>query len=170
VCSGSETVGKYVCLYMPICTHTSFDFVAQSFKLIDGMGSSSPFFAISLRRCTPVVISSLTPLHFKAIREAACRGPHLRAKRRRLLLLLLLAAVAAAPAAADIHGVAGGGVAATDENSKRMFESKGASSRFFGKLGAIGILDVCQPASGCRITDACGDQRHPVSQSLVVRD
>merc|ERR1719316_1099213 len=48
-------------------TLSNLDFVTQSFTLIAGK-SSSPFPAISLRRCTPVVVSSLTPLHFAAIR------------------------------------------------------------------------------------------------------
>merc|ERR1719326_2028241 len=57
--SGSEWRQPY--------TLSNFDFVTQSFTLIAGK-SSSPFPAISLRRCTPVVVSSLTPLHFAAIR------------------------------------------------------------------------------------------------------
>merc|ERR1719199_2028992 len=58
--SGNECLQPY--------TLSNFDFVTQSFTLIAGK-SSSPFLAISLRRCTPVVVSSLTPLHFAAIRE-----------------------------------------------------------------------------------------------------
>merc|ERR1712157_678213 len=42
-------------------------FVTQSFTLMAG-NKSSPLAAISLRRCTPVVVSSLTPLHFAAMR------------------------------------------------------------------------------------------------------
>merc|ERR1719462_454079 len=41
--------------------------VTQSFTLMAGK-SSSPFAAISLSLCTPVVVSSLTPLHFAAMR------------------------------------------------------------------------------------------------------
>merc|ERR1719316_1327621 len=48
-------------------TLSNFDFVTQSFTLIAGK-SNSPFAAISFKRCTPVVVSSLTPLHFAAIR------------------------------------------------------------------------------------------------------
>merc|ERR1719401_1538164 len=42
-------------------------FVTQSLTLMAGK-SNSPLAAISLRRCTPVVVSSLTPLHFAAMR------------------------------------------------------------------------------------------------------
>merc|ERR550537_1263396 len=49
-------------------TFSDFDFVTQSFTLMAGK-SSSPFAAISLRRCTPVVVSSLTPLQHAAMRE-----------------------------------------------------------------------------------------------------
>merc|ERR1719382_827048 len=48
-------------------TLSNLDFVTQSFTLMAGK-SSSPFAAISLNRCTPVVVSSLTPLHFAAMR------------------------------------------------------------------------------------------------------
>merc|ERR1712032_1401418 len=48
-------------------TLSNFDLVTQSLTLIAGH-SSSPFFAISFSRSTPVVVSSLTPLHFFAIR------------------------------------------------------------------------------------------------------
>merc|ERR550537_1654018 len=48
-------------------TLSNLDLVTQSFTLIAGK-SSSPFAAISLSRCTPVVVSSLTPLHFAAMR------------------------------------------------------------------------------------------------------
>merc|ERR1719182_1076363 len=47
-------------------TLSNFDFVTQSFTLIAGK-SSSPFAAISFKRSTPVVVSSLTPLHCAAI-------------------------------------------------------------------------------------------------------
>merc|ERR1712178_507727 len=47
-------------------TLSNLDLVTQSFTLIAGK-SSSPFDAISFRRCTPVVVSSLTPWHFAAI-------------------------------------------------------------------------------------------------------
>merc|ERR1719324_913112 len=57
--SGSEWRQPY--------TLSNFDFVTQSFTLIAGK-SSSPLAAISLKRCTPVVVSSLTPLHLAAIR------------------------------------------------------------------------------------------------------
>merc|ERR1719488_382633 len=57
--SGSECLQPY--------TLSNFDFVTQSFTLIAGK-SNSPFAAISLRRCTPVVVSSLTPLHLAAMR------------------------------------------------------------------------------------------------------
>merc|ERR1719215_1361957 len=49
-------------------TLSNLDFVTQSFTLMAGK-SSSPFLAISFRRCTPVVVSSETPLHFLAMRE-----------------------------------------------------------------------------------------------------
>merc|ERR1719450_1150108 len=48
-------------------TLSNLDLVTQSFTLMAGK-SSSPFAAISLRRCTPVVVSSLTPLHLAAMR------------------------------------------------------------------------------------------------------
>merc|ERR1719337_457595 len=57
--SGSECRQPY--------TLSNFDFVTQSFTLIAG-NKSSPFAAISLRRCTPVVVSSETPLHCFAMR------------------------------------------------------------------------------------------------------
>merc|ERR1719189_1832308 len=57
--SGKECLQPY--------TLSNLDFVTQSFTLIAGK-SSSPFAAISLNRCTPVVVSSLTPLHFAAMR------------------------------------------------------------------------------------------------------
>merc|ERR1719410_1449818 len=48
-------------------TLSNLDFVTQSFTLMAGR-SSSPFTAVSLNRCTPVVVSSLTPLHLAAMR------------------------------------------------------------------------------------------------------
>merc|ERR1719229_922215 len=48
-------------------TLSNFDFVTQSLTLIAGK-SNSPFLAISFNLCTPVVVSSLTPLHLAAIR------------------------------------------------------------------------------------------------------
>merc|ERR1719389_177258 len=48
-------------------TLSNLDLVTQSFTLIAGK-SNSPLAAISLKRCTPVVVSSLTPLHFAAMR------------------------------------------------------------------------------------------------------
>merc|ERR1719161_1617012 len=48
-------------------TLSNLDFVTQSFTLMAGK-RSSPFAAISFNLCTPVVVSSLTPLHFAAIR------------------------------------------------------------------------------------------------------
>merc|ERR1712118_495686 len=45
---------------------SNFDFVTQSFTLMAGK-SSSPLAAISFSRCTPVVVSSLTPWQFAAI-------------------------------------------------------------------------------------------------------
>merc|ERR1719337_813691 len=52
--SGSECRQPY--------TLSNFDLVTQSFTLIAG-NKSSPFAAISLSLCTPVVVSSETPLH-----------------------------------------------------------------------------------------------------------
>mmetsp|Transcript_108615 Transcript_108615/g.302871 ORF Transcript_108615/g.302871 Transcript_108615/m.302871 type:complete len:270 (-) Transcript_108615:3-812(-) len=57
--SGRECLHPY--------TLSNLDFVTQSFTLIAGK-RSSPFAAISFSRCTPVVVSSLTPLHLAAIR------------------------------------------------------------------------------------------------------
>merc|ERR1719434_201889 len=57
--SGKECLQPY--------TLSNLDFVTQSFTLMAGK-SSSPFAAISFKRCTPVVVSSLTPLHFLAMR------------------------------------------------------------------------------------------------------
>merc|ERR1719188_406821 len=57
--SGKECLQPY--------TLSNFDFVTQSFTLIAGK-SNSPFAAISFKRCTPVVVSSLTPLHLAAMR------------------------------------------------------------------------------------------------------
>merc|ERR1719229_43710 len=57
--SGSECLQPY--------TLSNLDLVTQSLTLIAG-NKSSPLAAISLRRCTPVVVSSLTPLHFAAMR------------------------------------------------------------------------------------------------------
>merc|ERR1712176_1755665 len=48
-------------------TLSNFDFVTQSFTLIAGK-SNSPLAAISFKRRTPVVVSSLTPLHLAAMR------------------------------------------------------------------------------------------------------
>merc|ERR1719198_2049338 len=48
-------------------TLSNLDLVTQSFTLMAGK-SSFPSAAISLRRCTPVVVSSLTPLHLAAMR------------------------------------------------------------------------------------------------------
>merc|ERR1740139_1994242 len=49
-------------------TLSNLDFVTQSLTLMAGK-SSSPLDAISFKRITPVVVSSLTPLHFAAMRE-----------------------------------------------------------------------------------------------------
>merc|ERR1719401_948584 len=57
--SGSECLHPY--------TLSNLDLVTQSFTLMAGK-SSSPLAAISLRRWTPVVVSSLTPLHLAAMR------------------------------------------------------------------------------------------------------
>merc|ERR1719396_99064 len=48
-------------------TLSNLDLVTQSFTLMAG-NNNSPLAAISFKRCTPVVVSSLTPLHFAAIR------------------------------------------------------------------------------------------------------
>merc|ERR1739844_204429 len=48
-------------------TLSNFDLVTQSLTLMAGK-SNSPFAAISFKRCTPVFVSSLTPLHFAAMR------------------------------------------------------------------------------------------------------
>merc|ERR1719456_888319 len=56
--SGSEWRHPY--------TLSNLDLVTQSFTLIAG-NRSSPLAAISFKRCTPVVVSSLTPLHLAAI-------------------------------------------------------------------------------------------------------
>merc|ERR1719240_822604 len=48
-------------------TLSNLDFVTQSFTLMAG-NRSSPFAAISFKRCTPVVVSSLTPWQAFAIR------------------------------------------------------------------------------------------------------
>merc|ERR1719272_2494174 len=48
-------------------TLSNFDLVTQSFTLMAGH-NSSPFAAISLSLCTPVVVSSDTPLHCLPIR------------------------------------------------------------------------------------------------------
>merc|ERR1740133_268915 len=56
--SGSECLQPY--------TLSNLDFVTQSFTLMAG-NNSSPLAAISFKRCTPVVVSSLTPWHFFAI-------------------------------------------------------------------------------------------------------
>merc|ERR1719345_549149 len=57
--SGRECLHPY--------TLSNFDLVTQSFTLMAGQ-SNSPLAAISFNRCTPVVVSSLTPLHFAAMR------------------------------------------------------------------------------------------------------
>merc|ERR1719414_1946038 len=57
--SGSEWRHPY--------TLSNLDFVTQSFTLIAG-NKSSPLEAISRNLCTPVVVSSLTPLHLAAMR------------------------------------------------------------------------------------------------------
>merc|ERR1719382_2392431 len=57
--SGSECLQPY--------TLSDFDFVTQSFTLMAGK-SNSPLAAISFHLCTPVVVSSDTPLHFLAMR------------------------------------------------------------------------------------------------------
>merc|ERR1719198_1707609 len=56
--SGSECRQPYTLL--------NLDLVTRSFTLIPGK-RSSPLVAISFKRCTPVVVSSLTPLHCFAI-------------------------------------------------------------------------------------------------------
>merc|ERR1719276_352751 len=48
-------------------TLSNFDLVTQSLTLMAG-NKSSPLDAISFKRCTPVVVSSLTPLHLAAMR------------------------------------------------------------------------------------------------------
>merc|ERR1719476_796140 len=48
-------------------TLSNLDFVTQSFTLMAG-NNNSPLAAISFKRCTPVVVSSLTPLHLAAMR------------------------------------------------------------------------------------------------------
>merc|ERR1719261_1210042 len=58
--SGSEWRQPY--------TLSNLDLVTQSFTLIAG-NKSSPLLAISFKRWTPVVVSSLTPLHAFAILE-----------------------------------------------------------------------------------------------------
>merc|ERR1711920_1130018 len=57
--SGKECLHPY--------TLSNLDLVTQSLTLIAGK-SSSPLAAISFKRCTPVVVSSLTPLHLAAMR------------------------------------------------------------------------------------------------------
>merc|ERR1719195_1875352 len=57
--SGSECLQPY--------TLSNLDLVTQSFTLMAGK-RSSPFAAISRSLCTPVVVSSLTPLHLAAMR------------------------------------------------------------------------------------------------------
>merc|ERR1719206_145279 len=57
--SGSECRQPY--------TLSNLDFVTQSFTLMAG-NKSSPLAAISFKRWTPVVVSSLTPLHLAAMR------------------------------------------------------------------------------------------------------
>merc|ERR1719359_2354024 len=47
-------------------TLSNFDFVTQSFTLIAGT-NSDPLAAISFKRWTPVVVSSLTPFQLSAI-------------------------------------------------------------------------------------------------------
>merc|ERR1712087_480802 len=47
-------------------TLSNFDFVTQSFTLIAGT-NNVPFAAISFKRCTPVVVSSLTPFQLSAM-------------------------------------------------------------------------------------------------------
>merc|ERR1719235_2413645 len=65
---------------------SNLDLVTQSFTLMAG-NSSSPFAAISLRRCTPVVVSSETPLQFLDIRVhlVASRGMESRMVSRTIL-------------------------------------------------------------------------------------
>merc|ERR1719399_1975058 len=48
-------------------TLSNLDLVTQSLTLMAG-NKSSPLEAISFKRCTPVVVSSLTPLHLAAMR------------------------------------------------------------------------------------------------------
>merc|ERR1719362_2143258 len=57
--SGKECLQPY--------TLSNLDLVTQSLTLIAG-NNNSPLAAISFKRCTPVVVSSLTPLHVAAIR------------------------------------------------------------------------------------------------------
>merc|ERR1719215_334986 len=57
--SGSECLHPY--------TLSNLDLVTQSFTLIAG-NNNSPLAAISFNLCTPVVVSSLTPLHAAAMR------------------------------------------------------------------------------------------------------
>merc|ERR1719511_278347 len=57
--SGRECLQPY--------TLSNFDFVTQSLTLMAG-NNNSPLAAISFKRCTPVVVSSLTPLHLAAMR------------------------------------------------------------------------------------------------------
>merc|ERR1719310_2012176 len=58
--SGSEWRQPY--------TLSNLDLVTQSFTLMDG-NKSSPVLAISLKRCTPVVVSSETPFTTLAMRD-----------------------------------------------------------------------------------------------------
>merc|ERR1719270_703213 len=57
--SGKECLHPY--------TLSNLDLVTQSLTLIAG-NNNSPLAAISFNRCTPVVVSSLTPLHLAAMR------------------------------------------------------------------------------------------------------
>merc|ERR1711988_1007564 len=56
--SGRECLQQY--------TLSNLDFVTQSFTLIAGT-SNVPLAAISFKRCTPVVVSSLTPFQLSAM-------------------------------------------------------------------------------------------------------
>jgi hypothetical protein len=64
---------------MPICTPTSFDFVALSFMLIDGKGLTLIRNLVeTVHTCAHLLT---TPLHFKGMWEPACHHlGHLGAK------------------------------------------------------------------------------------------
>ena len=94
---------------------SNFDLVTESFTLMAGK-SSSPFLAMSTRRCTPVVVSSVTPLMPLAMEvQRPASSARLRPRR------------ASTTANSSESAVEGSGTAPAFSNSTPLWTSRVAS-------------------------------------------